>query len=44
MLGQKKVNKANDSYKLKKAKESNYKKSENNFGAQNTNRPNFQPS
>ncbi|WP_281253637.1 hypothetical protein [Sporomusa silvacetica] len=39
-MGQKKVNKANDAFKLKKAKEYSNKKSENNFGAKNTNRPN----
>lgn len=40
MLGQKKVNKANDAYKLNKTKDFSNKKSDSNFGAKNTNRPN----
>ena len=39
-MGQKKVNKANDAFILKKAKEHNNKKTFNNFGARSANRPN----
>jgi hypothetical protein len=39
-VGQKKVNKANDSFSLKKAKEQNNKKNNNNFGNKHTDRPN----
>ncbi len=39
-MGQKKVNKANDSFALKKAKTQNNKKSFTGFGGKNTGRPN----
>lgn len=39
-MGQKKVNKANDAFSLKKAKEHNNKKTNNNFSAKNTNQSN----
>lgn len=40
LVGQKKVNKSNDAFSLKKAKGQSNKKSNNNFGTKNTNRPN----
>jgi hypothetical protein len=42
-VGQKKVNKANDAFSLKKAKEHSNKKSNNNFASKNTNHP-YHPS
>jgi len=39
-LGQKKVNKANDAHKLKKAKGYSNKKNNSYFGTKNTNHPN----
>ena len=39
-MGQKKVNKANDSFALKKAKGKNNYKSDNSFGTKRTDRPN----
>ena len=39
-MGQKKVNKANDSFGLKKSREQNNQKNNNNFGNKPTNRPN----
>ena len=39
MLGQKKVNKANDAYKLKKAKGYSNKKDDSYLGTKNTYRP-----
>ncbi|MDF2636080.1 MAG: hypothetical protein K0R78_2954 [Pelosinus sp.] len=42
-MGQKKVNKANDAFSLKKAKGQSNKKSNNSFGSKNTNHP-YHPS
>lgn len=39
-MGQKKVNKANDSFRLRKAKEQNNRKNDNNFGFKSPSRPN----
>lgn len=39
-MGQKKVNKANDSFGLKKSREQNNQKNANNFSNKNINRPN----
>lgn len=39
-MGQKKVNKANDSFGLRKSKEKNNKRNDNNFGSKRTDRPN----
>jgi len=39
-MGQKKVNKANDAFGLKKSREQNNQKSSNGFNNKNTNRPN----
>jgi len=39
-MGQKKVNKANDSFGLRKSKEQNNKKNGKNFGNKQTNHPN----
>lgn len=39
-MGQKKVNKANDAFGLKKSREQNNQKNDNNFGNKQTNRPN----
>ena len=39
-MGQKKVNKANDAFGLKKSREQNNQKSDNSFGNKQTNRPN----
>jgi len=39
-MGQKKVNKANDAFGLKKSREQNNQKSSNGFSNKNTNRPN----
>ena len=39
-MGQKKVNKANDSFGLKKSREQNNQKNNNSFSNKQTNRPN----
>lgn len=39
-MGQKKVNKANDSFGLKKSREQNNQKNNQNFSNKQTNRPN----
>jgi len=39
-MGQKKVNKANDSFGLKKSREQNNQKNDTNFSNKHTNRPN----
>ena len=39
-MGQKKVNKANDAFGLKKSREQNNQKNDNNFSNKQTNRPN----
>ena len=39
-MGQKKVNKANDSFGLKKSREQNNQKNDNSFGNKQANRPN----
>ena len=39
-MGQKKVNKANDSFGLKKSREQNNQKNDNDFSNKNTNSPN----